>query len=228
MDFSYYSANINFVTADCYEPSVIVKKRVRPTFYNDNVVIKNATPCERVAVKRALGYAAPRVVAPRKPLLNTKGQFFVYISRKTPYVQMLIDKAQDLGLTVSGDGTNRVTGGNIVHAKEGNYITFGSSTRFDVNWIQRDEYMCENGYVPVYDIEDDWGTILRAIKEFANNQKKKSYRTHDGSKTTFHAGFAVVNGVVKKYGKDEVAVRMPVDTYERVLDRGFRRLTIIW
>lgn len=232
-------ANIRFIKSDFFEPTINVRRKVvapvyRNNYFNDNIVIKDATPCERVYIKDMLGFAgrrpynAIRTVTPRKPLLNSKGQFFVYVSRKTPHVQNLIDKAQRLGLTVSGDGTNRTTGDSIVHVEEGNYISFGSSPRFDVNWIRRDEYMCKKGYIPVYDIEDDWYTILRAVDEFANNKKKKTYYTTDGSKSTFHAGFAVVDGVVKKYGKDDVAVRMPVDTFEKVLDKGFRRLTIIW
>ena len=238
----YCSDNIRFIKSDFYEPRILVKRVVRvptpPTFGSygftgygncDSIVIKNSNPCERVRIKRAMGvnnYYTPRYV--RKPLLNSKGQFFVFVSRKVPNVQQLIDRAQSLGLTVSGDGTNRVTGGSIVHVEEGNYITFGSSPRFDVNWILKDEYMCDKGYIPVYDIEDDWHTILRAVEEFANNKRKKTFYTSDGSKSVFHAGFAVVNGVVKKYKRDEVAVRMPVDTYKGVLESGVRRITVVF
>ena len=80
---------------------------------------------------------------PKPDLLNNKGQFFVYMSEKTPYLKELVRQAQNLNLTVSGDGTAPVKGGDIRQAKVGDVLTIGSSTRFDVNWAKRDQYVCQ-------------------------------------------------------------------------------------
>ena len=79
---------------------------------------------------------------PKRDLLNNKGQFFVHLDEKTPYLREFVRQAQDLGLTVSGDGTALVKGGDITNAKKGDIITVGSSSRFDVNWAKRDCYVC--------------------------------------------------------------------------------------
>lgn len=149
-------------------------------------------------------YARPA----EKPLLNEKGQFFVDISEKTPYVRELIRKAQDLNLTVSGDGTAAVgKTGDIRSAGKGDIISFGSSTRFDVNWIKRDGYVCEKGYVPVYDIVKDWNKIEKALKAFAEAKAKRLAPA--GNNVQFHTRFMVVDGVVIPYNRKEIVVSVP-------------------
>jgi hypothetical protein len=98
-------------------------------------------------------------------LLNNKGQFFVHVSEKHPYVKELVRQAQNLNLTVSGDGTAPVKGSDITQVQKGDQITFGSSSRFDVNWTKRNQYFCQKGYAPVYDIVKDWNKIEKAMKQ---------------------------------------------------------------
>ena len=160
-------------------------------------------------------------------LLNNKGQFFVDITEKSPYLRRFVEKCQDLNLTVSGDGTAPVKGGDITQAIKGDIITVGSSSRFDVNWSKHNEYVCQKGYRPVYDIVKDWNKIDKALKQFAD--EKKSLRTADGTKVQFHARFMVVDGRVISYNRNEVAVIMPAQVlrdlvyeYELVAIRTLR------
>lgn len=160
-------------------------------------------------------------------LLNNKGQFFVNITEKSPYVKELVRQAQELNLTVSGDGTAAVRGGDITQAQKGDQITFGSSSKFDVNWVKRDQYFCQKGYAPVYDIVKDWNKIEKAMKQFAD--QKKAIRTTDGTKVQFHARFMVIDGRVVSYDRNQIAVVMPAQVlrdlvyeYELVAIRTLR------
>ena len=148
-------------------------------------------------------------------LLNNKGQFFVNISEKSPYVKELVRQAQNLNLTVSGDGTAPTKGGDITQAQKGDQITVGSSTRFDVNWTKRDQYFCQKGYAPVYDIVKDWNKIEKALKQFADQKKKLN--TVSGNDIRFHARFMVVDGRVVPYNKQEIAVLVPVETLRDIM-----------
>lgn len=148
-------------------------------------------------------------------LLNNKGQFFVNISEKSPYVKELVRQAQNLNLTVSGDGTAPTKGGDITQAQKGDQITVGSSTRFDVNWTKRDQYFCQKGYAPVYDIVKDWNKIEKALKQFADQKKKLN--TISGNDIRFHARFMVVDGRVVPYNKQEIAVLVPVETLRDIM-----------
>jgi len=152
-----------------------------------------------------------------KPLLNEKGQFFVSISEKTPYVKELVRQAQNLGLTVSGDGTAQAGGklGDIRNAEKGDQITFGTSSRFDVNWIARDQYFCQKGYAPVYDIVKDWNKIEKAMKAFA--EKKQLLKLSNGSDVQFHSRFMVVDGRVTPYNSHKLVVEMPVVQLREIL-----------
>jgi len=143
-----------------------------------------------------------------KPLLNSKGQFFVHASEKVPYVRELVRRAQDLNLTVSGDGTAVEKGGDITCVPKGGLITFGTSTRFDMNWVKRDGYFTDNGYQPVYDIVKDWDKINRALDRFAAAKAAKRYA--ESQNTRYHRSFCVVNGVVHSYEKGIVATQIPV------------------
>lgn len=141
-------------------------------------------------------------------LLSKDGKFFVHLSEKTPYLKELVRKAQDLNLTVDGDGTAPSRGGDITQATKGSIVTFGSSSRFDMNWIRRDEYACKKGVTPVYDVVKDWNKIEKALKQYA--ERKQAVRFQDGSNVTFHARFMVVDGKVVRYNQDEIAAYIPV------------------
>lgn len=150
-----------------------------------------------------------------KDLLNKNGQFFVDLSEKQPYLRELVKQAQDLGLTVSGDGTAPVKGGDITQATKNSIISFGSSSRFDVNWMRRDQYACKKGVTPVYDVVKDWDKIEKAMKQFAD--QKKSIRTADGTNIRFHSRFMVVDGKIIPYEKNQIAVVMPAATLRNIV-----------
>jgi hypothetical protein len=141
-------------------------------------------------------------------LLNKDGQFFVHVSEKNPYVKELVRQAQQLQLTVSGDGTAPVKGGDIREAGKGDQITFGTSNRFDVNWVKRDQYFCQKGYAPVYDIVKDWNKIEKALKQFAD--RKKQLTCCNGVNVNFHSRFMVVDGRVISYEQNKIAASLPV------------------
>ena len=148
-------------------------------------------------------------IAPaEKPLLNDKGQFFVHASEKTPYVRELVRRAQNLNLTVSGDGTAQEKGGDITECPKGGLITFGSSSKFDMNWVRRDGYFTDKKYQPVYDIVKDWDKINRALDKFAAEKEAKRYR--DAENVRYHANFCMVNGVVHSYERGVQCIQIPV------------------
>jgi hypothetical protein len=149
-------------------------------------------------------------------LLNNNGQFFVHVSEKNPYLKELVRQAQNLNLTVSGDGTNTVKGGDITQAQKGDQITFGTSSRFDVNWTKRDQYFCQKGYAPVYDIVKDWNKIEKAMKQFAN--QKKVMNTVDGTNIRFHARFMVVDGRVVSYDNAQIACLLPATVVRDIMN----------
>lgn len=227
---------IRFIENECYTPPVINRcyEPVVPTYncYEETrVVCKPVVTkpiCKKPAVKRCctpvirkcydLKPAVEKCLC-EKSYLNKDGSFFVFISQKHPYLQLLIDKAHSLGLTISGDGSDNTVGGDITYANVGNYISFGSSSRFDMNWIRRSQYVAKKGYRPVYDMVYDWGVILKALKEFADNKKNNVRCTTGGDKVVAHAGFTVVNGVVKRNRRDDVTVRMPISTLTNVTHR---------
>jgi hypothetical protein len=162
-----------------------------------------------------------------RPLLNNRGQFFVHASEKVPYVRELVRRAQDLNLTVSGDGTAIEKGGDITCVPKGGLITFGTSSRFDMNWVKRDGYFTDNGYQPVYDIVKDWDKIGSALNRFAAAKEDKR-RYQDSLNTRYHRSFCVCNGVVHSYEKDVVAVQIPVmptPRYENIRAIEIRILT---
>lgn len=148
-------------------------------------------------------------------LLNNKGQFFINVSEETPYVREFVRQAQDLNLTVCGDGTNK-TRLDITQVRKGDQITVGSSPNFDVNWVKRDQYFCQKGYAPVYDIVKDWNKIEKALKQFAD-QKKRMY-TLDGTDIKFHARFMVIDGKVVPYEKSQVIALVPAVAVQDILN----------
>ena len=112
------------------------------------------------------------VCGTKKPLRNSvDGSFAVWLSEDNVYLPELIKEAQDLGLTVSGDDSATVKGGDIIHAGVGDIVTFGTSSRFDVNWIRRSRYACEKGRRPIYEVAIDWKIILKALKSLAKEKK---------------------------------------------------------
>jgi hypothetical protein len=154
-----------------------------------------------------------------KSLLNDKGQFLVHVDEKTPYLEELVKKAQNLNLTVSGDGTAPVKGGDIRQAQNGDFLTFGTSSRFDMNWIKRAGYVCDNGYRPVYTMSKDWKKINNALEQYAD--QKRAVKLSSGTEVSFHSRFCVIDGRVHRYDNNEIAVTIPVKVLqELVLELG--------
>jgi len=146
-------------------------------------------------------------VKKEEKLINNKGEFFVHLDEKTPYLKELVRQAQNLNLTVSGDGTAPVKGGDITEARKGDLISFGSSSRFDMNWIKRDQYACKKGVTPVYEATKDWNKIEKALKQFAD--QKRTINTVDGTRINFHSRFMMVDGRCIPYTNNQVAVLLP-------------------
>lgn len=117
----------------------------------------------------------------KKPLRNKLDGSFLVIASDLHLADSLIQRAQRANLTVSGDRTCKVGNGlgSIENIQEGNLITFGTSERFDVNWVARRGYAFENGLVPVYDIKKDWFKILDAMNEMAKEKEELAKKRAD-------------------------------------------------
>ena len=116
-----------------------------------------------------------------KPLRNKLDGSFVVIASSLELADDLLRIAQRSNLTVSGDNTCKVGKGlgSIENIEKGNLITFGTSERFDVNWVSRRGYAYENGLVPVYDVVKDWNKILKAVKEMADEKQALATKRED-------------------------------------------------
>jgi hypothetical protein len=118
------------------------------------------------------------------------GSFAVLLDEPTVYLEQLVKEAQNLGLTVSGDGTNPTKGGDVTKAGYGDIVTFGTSTRFDVNWIKRSQYACERSIIPIHAISD-WDTVTKALKAFAKEKNTLKRTSFSGTRTlSSHCGCA--------------------------------------
>lgn len=152
----------------------IVFERPAPTYspcYKVVRVSKPKTFCIDASMKA-------RLCASRNTLRNASdGSFAVYLDESVVYLKKLVKLAQKNGLTVSGDGSNRVSGGDITHARKGDIITFGTSTRFDVNWIRRNGYACERSIVPIH-LVSNWETVKKAVKALAAEKKRLLNNTY--------------------------------------------------
>ena len=149
---------------------------------SDELIVIKRSHKHRPAVSRSFTHPysrlviaddmAEKIMSSKKQKRNkVDGSFYVLLDEDNVYLKNLVDEAQNLGLTVSGDGTNNVKGGDIREAKYGDIITFGSSTRFDVNWIKRSQYACERSLIPIHKISD-WDTVMSALKAFAKEKKQ--------------------------------------------------------
>jgi hypothetical protein len=114
-----------------------------------------------------------------KALRNPIDGSFLVIASNLNYAQEILDIAQRKGLTVSGDGSARSTGRNIEEILPNEILTFGTSKRFDVNFISRPSYAKKNNLVPVYDVVKDYRKVIEAINEMAD-EKKTLQRSRDG------------------------------------------------
>lgn len=155
-----------------------------PCKWNDNVaeviVVERRNPsyygCERVKhYVRPFSIPedmAEKIRSSKKKLRNSNdGSFAVLVDEPNVYLENLVKEAQNRGLTVSGDGTADVKGGDITTVDYGKIITFGTSSRFDVNWITRQQYACERSIIPIH-LLSDWDTVMKALKAFAKEKRE--------------------------------------------------------
>jgi len=147
--------------ARCDDDYVVVRSYIRK---------KPATPCYRTTFFR--DDVADRIFPYNKELRNERdGSFHVLLDEDNVYLKELVEEAQNRGLTVSGDTTDCTKGGDITNAVRGDIITFGTSSRFDVNWVKRSRYACEKSFIPIHKISE-WKTVMKALKAFAKEKKE--------------------------------------------------------
>ena len=140
-------------------------------------------------------------------LLNkADGTFAVVVSEKNLYAEALVALAQKAGLTVSGDLTARTSGGDITNVKKGSVITFGTSTRFDVNWVNDPEYARKKGFCPVYDIVEDWDTVKKAVVAFKEKKYGRTLNLSRGASASIHSDFVRIGTDIFPYGKVQITL----------------------
>lgn len=152
-----------------YGAKRIIVKTTSP--FNANRLFENM-PKQKVSFSSFLAQKATKPLGLRN---NIDGSFVV-IASDLRYANELIKYAQQKNLTVSGDSTAKAGKnlGSIENIEEGHLITFGTSERFDVNWVARRGYAYEKGLVPVYDIVKDWNKIRSAVDELVAEKQEKA------------------------------------------------------
>ena len=104
------------------------------------------------------------------------------------YKTQFINNVKQLtGMTISQDSF--FTRG-ISQAGAGNAITVGTSGKYDVDWVERLQFICERGLKPVYNLVEDWNEINAALVKYAD--EKYGLRTQDGVRITMHKDFIKV------------------------------------
>lgn len=105
------------------------------------------------------------------------------------YKERIIENARKWNLTLAGEDFPPVRSG-IQQAGMGNLLTVGTAPNHDMEWIRRPEFACEKGYKPVYDIVEDYNTIVQELFKYA--QEKNKIRLISGTKVSFHDGFVKI------------------------------------
>lgn len=106
-------------------------------------------------------------------------------------------------LTVSGHNPPPV-GRGVEYATNGNLMTFGTSDKFDCDWIERPGYARERGITPILDLVKDWKTVVDKLKTYADS--KKTYTTEHGAKVTFHPNYVKVGYKAYPYSQTEITL----------------------
>lgn len=104
------------------------------------------------------------------------------------YFNEFLKECRKRGLSISGEDYPAVRRG-IEYIRLGHTMTVGTSGTHDVDWIERDGFVCERGLKPIYDLVEDWNVIVKKLADYAES---KAMRTVGGRKITFHAGFVMV------------------------------------
>lgn len=93
--------------------------------------------------------------------------------------------------TVSGQVPPAVRRG-VEHASHGNLLTFGTAKTHDIEWVERPSYACEKGYVPVYDLVQDWNKITNRLEKLYKELYPGNLRLDNGMEVEFHKNFVKV------------------------------------
>ncbi len=104
------------------------------------------------------------------------------------YFNEFLREVRKNGLTITGEDYPAVRRG-IENIAFGNTMTVGTSGTHDIDFIERDGFVCERGLKPIYDLVEDWNIIVKKLAEYVDS---KALRTLRGTKITFHAGFVMV------------------------------------
>ncbi len=104
------------------------------------------------------------------------------------YFNEFLREARKRNLTISGEDYPIVRRG-IEKICLGHTMTVGTSGTHDIDWIERDGFVCERGLKPIFDLVEDWNVIVKKLADYAES---KGLRTLRGTKITFHAGFVMV------------------------------------
>ena len=147
------------------------------------------SPCAKVKKVKLLKVDTDlkaALCASKRSLRNpVDGSFAVLLDENNVYLKEMVKLAQKNGLTVSGDSSACVSGGDIKAAGLGDIVTFGTSTRFDMNWISRKRYACERSIMPIHRASD-WSIVKKAIKALAKEKNTlEATRSYVGNYPTY-------------------------------------------
>jgi hypothetical protein len=142
---------------------------------------------------------------------NNKNSFAVRLNNPGSrtdafYKERLLAEARKNGLSIAGEDRPYVTHG-VDYATSGNLITVGTADNHDVEWVRRPEYLCERGVKPIYDIVEDWNTIVSSMRTYA--EEKYGMRLGNGKKVTFHKDFVKIGtDIITNYEIGYIALNL--------------------
>lgn len=142
---------------------------------------------------------------------NNKNSFAVLLNNPGSrtdefYKNLLLKEARANGLTIAGEDRPYVTHG-VDYASTGNLITVGTADNHDVEWVRRPAYLAERGVKPIYNIVEDWNTIVSSMRTYAED--KYGMRLRNGKKVTFHKDFVKVGtDIITNYEIGYIALNL--------------------
>ena len=128
--------------------------------------------------------------------MTNKNSFGVSFENNFPnetstfYKNRILDKARNLGLTISGEDSPWVRRG-MSHCGKGNVLTVGTAKTHDVEWIERLSYAAEKGIAPIYNSVTDYNEIIGKLVKYADD--KYGVRLSSGARVSFHKGFIKID-----------------------------------
>ena len=105
------------------------------------------------------------------------------------YIEEMLEFASSIGLSYKRFPFAMY---GVKDIEVGHYISVGTSSEFDIDYITRRGYITENGYKPVYDLVKDFNEIKKALLKYAIGGNVP-VELHCGSEVTFHRGFVKIS-----------------------------------